>query len=150
MVNKVCPQAITTDCSLPQIPPEVIFGLKINMHFGYHFLLGPPTILRPPEDQFEINDGSNATFVCGAFAFPLHELDWTLTDATGTTTSVISTSDNQDTDKYSVDRSRETIEMFGVLTVRDVQYEDRGRYTCIARNILGSDAASATLTVHGE
>ena len=40
--------------------------------------------------------------------------------------------------------------MFGVLIVQDVQYEDRGRYTCTARNILGSDTAFATLTVHGE
>ena len=127
--------------------PRVIFGPKDQW---CHFFLGPPIILGPPQDQFEINDGSNAIFVCGAFAFPLHELDWTFTDATGMTTPIISTSDEQDTDKYSVNRSRETFEMFGVLIVQDVQYEDRGRYTCTARNILGSDTAFATLTVHGE
>ena len=39
---------------------------------------------------------------------------------------------------------------FGELTVLDVQYEDRGRYTCTAMNSLGADVSNANLIVHGE
>ena len=36
------------------------------------------------------------------------------------------------------------------LMIKDVTSQDRGVYTCKARNILGMMTSSATLTVQGE
>ena len=110
---------------------------------------GPPLIFVPPVDRFEINNGSSAVFRCEASAVPDHEVFWTFTNSSGSTLSIISTTES-DTNKYQVKREREIDVGFGELTVLDVQYEDRGRYTCTAVNSLGSDVSDANLTVHGE
>ena len=110
---------------------------------------GPPLIFVPPVDQFEINNGSSAVFQCEASAVPDHDVFWTFTNSNGSTKAVISTTEN-DTDKYQVKRVRGIGAGFGELTVLDVQYEDRGRYTCTAMNSVGTDVSNASLTVHGE
>ncbi len=108
---------------------------------------GPPSILLPPEDAVII-DGNSVTFQCEVFAFPEHQTSWTFTDIEGVTTEIIST-DSNDTEKYSAERGREDRGAFGQLTVMNVQYGDRGTYSCTAHNPQGSRTASATLTVHG-
>ena len=110
---------------------------------------GHPLIFVPPVDQFEINNGSSAVFQCEASAVPEHDVFWTFTNSDGITLSIISTTES-DTDKYQVKRMRRIGAGFGELTVLDVQYEDRGRYTCTAMNSIGSDVSNASLTVHGE
>ena len=100
-------------------------------------------------DQFEINNGSSAVFQCEASAVPEHDVFWTFTNSDGSTLSIISTTES-DTNKYQVNRTRGIGAEFGELTVFDVQYGDRGRYTCTAMNSLGTDIANASLTVHGE
>ena len=100
-------------------------------------------------DRFEINNGSSAVFQCEASAVPEHDVFWTFTDSDGSTLSIISTTES-DTDKYQVKQMRGIGARFGELTVLDVQYEDRGRYTCTAMNSVGSDVSNANLTVHGE
>ena len=100
-------------------------------------------------DQFEINNGSRAVFQCEASAVPEHNVFWTFTNSSDSTKAIISTTDS-DTNKYQVKRMRRIGAGFGELTVLDVQYEDRGRYTCTAMNSLGSDVLNANLTVHGE
>ena len=100
-------------------------------------------------DQFEINNGSSAVFQCEASAVPEHDVFWTFTNSDGSTLSIISTTES-DTDKYQIKRMRGIGAGFGELTVLDVQYEDRGRYTCTAMNSLGTDISNASLTVHGE
>ena len=109
---------------------------------------GPPLIFVPPVDRFEIN-GSSAVFQCEASAVPEHDVVWTFTNSDGSTLSIISTAGN-DTDKYQIKWMREIGAGFGELTVLDVQYEDRGRYTCTTMNSIGSDVSNANLTVHGE
>ena len=89
-----------------------------------------------------IIDGNSATFVCEAVAFPRHEVNWTFTSGSDGVTSA-----SEDADKYSI--VRDSGEMFGSLTISDVQYEDRGTYKCTAYNTIGSVSASAVLTVHG-
>ena len=106
-------------------------------------------IFVPPVDQFEINNGSSAVFQCEASAVPEHNVFWTFTNSSGSTRGIISTTES-DTDKYQVKRMRGTGARFGVLTILDVQYEDRGTYTCTAINSVGSDISNANLTVHGE
>ena len=110
---------------------------------------GRPLIFVPPVDQFEINNGSSAVFQCEASAVPDPDVFWTFTNSNGSTKAVISTTEN-DTDKYQVKRVRGIGAGFGELTVLDVQYEDRGRYTCTAMNSVGTDVSNASLTVHGE
>ena len=110
---------------------------------------GPPLIFVPPVDQFEINNGSSAVFQCEASAVPDHNVFWTFTNSSGSTRAIISTTE-PDTDKFQINRERGTEAGFGELTVLDVQYEDRGRYTCTAMNSVGSDISNANLTVHGE
>ena len=110
---------------------------------------GPPIIFVPPVDQFEINNGSSAVFQCEASAVPEHDVFWTFTNSDGSTLSIISTTES-DTDKYQIKRMRGIGAGFGELTVLDVQYGDRGSYTCTAMNSVGSDVSNASLTVHGE
>ena len=89
-------------------------------------------------------------FVCEAFAFPEHNVEWIFIESDGTALPIISTADGEDTEKHSVNRNRDPRNGFGVLTVIDVQYEDRGTYSCMAVNDIGEDMAAANLTVHGE
>ena len=110
---------------------------------------GLPIIFVPPVDQFEINNGSSAVFQCEASAVPEHDVFWTFTNSDGSTLSIISTA-GSDTDKYQIKQMRGIGAGFGELTVLDVQYEDRGSYTCIAMNSIGTDVSDANLTVHGE
>ena len=107
------------------------------------FFKGEPVIVSPPMDQFTINDGSSAVFVCDSLADPEHTISWTFTNNTG---AVIELANNKI--KYSI-VSNDSTTRFGELTVMSVDYEDRGVYTCTATNSIGSDRASANLTVHG-
>ncbi len=99
-------------------------------------------IINPPMDQFIINNGSNAVFSCDALASPDHTVSWTFTDFNETVTDIVSNI------KYTIVGDRNEIR-FGELTVTNVTYEDRGVYTCSAANTIGTDTASANLTVHG-
>ena len=110
---------------------------------------GLPLIFIPPVNLFEINNGSSAVFQCEASAVPEHNVFWTFTNPSGNTRVIISTTE-PDTNKYQVKRTRGTGAGFGELTILDVQYEDRGRYTCTAMNSVGSNISNANLTVHGE
>ena len=101
-------------------------------------------IVTPPSDQFTINDGSSATFVCEALAFPEHTISWTFTNISGIVTDIVS-----EDSKYSIVADRSTTR-FGELTVMNVDYEDRGVYTCTATNSIGVAGAAANLTVHGK
>ena len=75
-------------------------------------------------------------------------MNWTFnSESDGVERMVIGTNASENTDKYSIVRDRG--EMFGSLTISDVQYEDRGTYNCTAYNTIGSVSASAVLTVHG-
>jgi len=109
---------------------------------------GRPLIYVPPVDQYEINNGSSAVFQCEASAVPNDDVFWTFTNFNGSTVSIIDTT-LPDTDKYQIKRMRRIGAGFGELTVLNVQYEDRGTYTCTAMNIIGSDTSDANLTVHG-
>ena len=110
--------------------------------------LGRPLIFVLPVDQYEINSGSSAVFQCEASAVPEHDVFWTFTNFNGNTEFIIDTT-SSDTDKYQIKRMRGIGAGFGELAVLNVQYEDRGTYTCTAVNIIGDDVSDANLTVHG-
>ena len=107
------------------------------------YFTGEPVIANPPFDQFTISK-ANVIFVCRAHAFPGHSISWTFTNYSGAVTEIVS-----DTSMYSIVANRSTTR-YGELTVMNVDYRDRGVYTCKASNSIGSDMAFANLTVHGE
>ena len=117
---------------------------NVFMILRYIIFTGVPVIIDPPFDQFTINDGSSATFLCDALAVPEHTISWTFTNISGVVTDIVI-----DDSKYSIVANHGTTR-FGELTVMNVDYEDRGLYTCTATNSIGSDKGSANLTVHGE
>ena len=94
-------------------------------------------------------DGQDAVFICSALASPEHNIFWEFTPDEGNTTNIINTEDMSNSTKYSIGRSRSDTQLFGQLTVNNVQFEDRGTYRCTAENDLGDVNATASLTVHG-
>ena len=90
---------------------------------------------------------------CYALAEPLHSLTWYFINADGITTTVGSVNGTEsmitDGAKYQITDSTSPGD-YGRLVVRDVQFEDRGTYMCLAENRHGSDTASAPLAVQGE
>ena len=101
-----------------------------------------------PQDQVVI-DGENSVFRCSALAFPLHTVSWVLTH-NNRDFDIINTEDMSDSLKYSIVRNRNDSERFGELTVKNVQFDDRGIYICTVDNVFGEVTSNATLTVHGK
>ena len=113
------------------------------------FLSGPPIIITPPEDEFEIN-GSISIFDCAVLAVPQHYVEWIFTNNDGNSTVIISTKMGNTTShsKYGINNITSS-PSFGQLIITDVVYSDRGQYMCRAINRIGTDTAAANLTVHG-
>ena len=95
-------------------------------------------------------DAQDAVFTCSALASPEHNIFWEFTPEEGNTTNIINTEDMRNSAKYSISRSRSDTQLFGRLTVNNVQFMDRGTYRCTAENDLGAVNATAILTVHGK
>ena len=113
---------------------------------------GPPKIITPPVSQQVVN-GVDVTFDCLALAEPLHSLTWYFFSVNGINTTIGSVSGTvkmiMDNETYQITNFMSPSD-YGRLVVRDVQFEDRGTYMCLAENRHGSDTASATLAVQGE
>ena len=112
------------------------------------YYIGEPLITDGPVDLFIITNGSSAVFSCGAQAFPEHNISWTFTNFNGTEEAIISTAMTGSSSKYLIVVERNN-SRFGELTVMNVEFGDRGVYTCSAANDVGTVMASANLTVHG-
>ena len=108
------------------------------------FYAGPPRFVQTPRNQTIINS-RDVTFRCEAAADPQHDILWSFNNAV-----IISTNMTADTSKYSVNQDQSDVQMFGSLTVHDVQYSDRGPYQCTAVNYVDSISVTAILTVHGK
>ena len=120
----------------------------MSTSYNYYTFLGIPTIRAAPQDSVTI-DGQDAVFICSALAFPEHNIFWEFTPEEGNTTNIINTSGMSNSAKYSITRSRSDTQLFGQLSVNNVQFADRGTYRCTAENDLGAVNATASLTVHG-
>ena len=96
---------------------------------------------------FEINDGSDAIFPCDALAIPQHNVTWFFMNSAGDRMEIINTADSNST-KYLI-LANEIKARLGQLTVRNVTYDDRGTYICVAANEFGTHLAEADLTVQG-
>ena len=112
-------------------------------------ILGPPDIVQGPSDTIEIDD-NNVTLVCNAIAFPQHNITWMFQRTnTDNAAVIINTSSPDPNMKYLIDDNINSTS-FGTLTVTNLQYSDRGMYTCIAANIRGAISAETMVNVHGK
>ena len=92
--------------------------------------ISAPSILAPPMSMVA-NESGTASFQCEAEGNPEPKVTW------------LKQNSNFVADKRIVPSH-------GGLMITDVTSQDQGRYTCVARNILGEVTSSATLTVQGE
>ena len=112
-------------------------------------MLVPPDIVVGPTSTIEI-DANDVTLVCNAIAFPQHNITWMFQRLnTDNPRMIISTSSPDPAMKYLIDDNVNTAG-YGTLTITNLQYSDRGMYTCIAANTRGAVRAEAMVNVHGK
>ena len=88
--------------------------------------------------------------MCKAIAFPQHNVTWMFQRINANNrTMIINTSSPDPTMKYLIDNNINSTS-FGTLTITNLQYSDRGVYTCVAANIHGVVSAEAMVNVHGK
>ena len=114
-----------------------------------HICTGPPDIIVVPMDTTQI-DEKNVTLVCHAIALPQHNITWMYQRMSSDVGRNIISSSSSDTNmKYLINNTVNTTS-FGTLTITNLQYDDRGIYTCVAANEHGAVNASAMVNVHGK
>ena len=112
-------------------------------------MLGPPDIVVGPTNTTE-RDDNDVTLKCDTIALPQHNITWMFQRTnTGNARMIINTSSPNPTMKYLIDDDVNSTN-FGTLTITNLQYSDRGMYTCVAANIHGADSAEAMVNVHGK
>ena len=96
-----------------------------------------PVIIGSPQNETRL-EGDVAMFNCSAEAEPLYTVQWFFQD-------IILPAGGP---KYIID---DVINItYGRLTVRDVNQNDTGSYTCVVNNTHGNASASAYLYVQGQ
>jgi len=137
-----------------------------NLHFYkvIHImilLLGPADIIDAPVDTIEIDD-NDVILICNAVGLPQHNITWIYQRMRSDVgRDIISTSSSSNTDmKYLINNTVNTINIgsltdaltisFSTLTITNLQYDDRGIYTCVAANSRGFVSADAMVNVHGK
>ena len=112
-------------------------------------LIGPPEIIDPPVDTAEIDD-NDVTLICTAIALPQYNITWMYQRMRSDVgRDIISTSSSDTNMKYLINNTVNSTN-FGTLTITNLQYDDRGIYTCVAANEHGAVSADAMVNVHGK
>ena len=92
--------------------------------------ISTPSIVAPPMSMV-VNESGTASFQCQAEGNPEPEVTWLKHNS-------------------SLLADKRVVPSSGGLMITDVTSQDEGMYTCVATNILGEMASSATLSVQGE
>ena len=109
----------------------------------------PPDIIDAPVDITEIDD-NNVMLSCFALGFPQPSITWMYQRMrSDVATVVITTSSSDPNMKYQINNTVNTTS-FGTLTITNLQYDDRGVYTCVAADVNGAVSAAAVVSVHGK
>ncbi|RZB77529.1 neuroglian, partial [Asbolus verrucosus] len=110
------------------------YGCNATNSLGYVYkdvyvnvLSLPPEIIEAPQNTQAV-DGRNVTMICKVLGAPKPSVKWSLNDRELTG------------GKYSVQEN-------GDLHISNVQFNDRGNYTCFAENRFGKASAKASLLV---
>lgn len=82
---------------------------------------------------------------CSAVALPQHSISWRFISYDGVEVNITS-----DSSKYRINLEVGNSSRFSELSILNVQFSDRGRYICIAENVLGTDTKEANLKVVGK
>jgi len=77
-----------------------------------------------------VNESGTASFQCEAEGNPEPKVAWLKQNS-------------------SLPADKRVVSSRGELVITDVTSKDKGRYTCVARNVLGEVTSSATLSVQG-
>ena len=99
-----------------------------------HSFLGPPTIIRAPED-ISVLSGTNVSFFCLGIGSPTPQVTWLKNSKTIQSSERILIDDGEGDD--------------GDLKIFSVTVDDVGTYTCVYKNSKGEDRRSAVLIVDG-
>ncbi|XP_008200376.1 neuroglian isoform X4 [Tribolium castaneum] len=86
-----------------------------------------PEILEAPTDTQAV-DGQNVTMICKVLGAPKPSIKWSLNER-------------------ELTGGRYIVQPNGDLIIRNVQFDDRGNYTCFAENKFGNASAKAALLV---
>lgn len=95
--------------------------------FDLPVLALPPEILEAPKDTQAV-DGQNVTMTCKVLGAPKPSIKWSLNDK-------------------ELTGGRYLIQPNGDLIITKVQFDDRGNYTCYAKNKFGTAEERAMLLV---
>ena len=93
--------------------------------------ISAPQVMLSPAEQTR-DEGRNTNLYCTAGGNPRPRIEWRFKGSKLLSGSKHWTKDD------------------GELNIKNLNYNDAGRYTCVATNILGSHQASGNLTVRGE
>ncbi len=91
------------------------------------FLALPPEIIEAPKDTQAV-DGQDVTMICKVLGAPKPSVKWSLNDR-------------------ELTGGRYHVQNNGDLLITNVQFDDRGNYTCFAENKFGTAAEKAQLFV---
>ena len=91
--------------------------------------ISAPSIVAPPKTMV-VNESGTASFQCETEGNPEPEITWLKQNS-------------------SLPADKRVVSSLGGLMITDVTSQDKGIYTCVARNILGKTTSSATLSVQG-
>ena len=103
----------------------------------YRLVLARPRIVKKLEQNATVIAGGTMNLTCFGEGIPAPVVTWSWDNKTIAAE-----------ERYDIVTAGNT-EKYSILTVREVEYGDRGVYTCLFTNYRGTARSTARLTVYG-